>query len=211
MTTQAIHIVAFTMVFAIYCIPLSAEVSDVSGIENTQTTRSSDINAERRCFTIGPFVDPVDRDVAVTRLQEIGLQTIKSRQGKQLVDLYWVAYEGKDHFDAKETYKELKVKGLRDISIITKKPARRFVSLGLFRVAENAGRRMKEIRQFGYNVKIRKVNASATTFWIDAEEQLGAPIAETLWSDLLAIFPNTTRSSVTCEHRNSVTPPSPPF
>jgi len=129
----------------------------------------------RRCFTLGPFHAPGDRDETRLRLQDVSTR-IGERQTEALVEKgYWVYMPPyASLLEANEALFKLQALGLQDVAIIYDGEWKNSISLGYFMRQENAQRRKKALEDRGYGPKMRIQRQAEPRYWLDYEQQPGA-------------------------------------
>jgi hypothetical protein len=153
--------------------------------QQAPTVRDSElpIQANARCYTLGPFKSKSDASTLGKALDAMGIAANRrmskdnSRQG------YWVFIPPEDNRTAaKEHITALKEKGITDYFLVATGERTNAVSLGVYSKSDLAQRRLDEIKAMGFTAKIDKVDLPLREYWLDW------PIEQTLLPDALEKF-----------------------
>ena len=174
-------------------------VAPVDKPVSVRKQRLNEILSSRVCFSVGPFHSRNAREAVATRLKGAGAETqMRIMENRENVR-YWVTYVAENSYTARETYKDLQSKGLRDISLMPGESSENIVSLGLFRGENTANRRMEEIRGLGYAPTVKKQYSSRTSFWIDAEQDPKQALTDAVWRKILDFSESAQYRVVPCK------------
>lgn len=118
------------------------------------------------CFSFGPFSDNgraqrlhdwfQTRDTVAELRQEYG-------NGEQLLWIYLAP-----ETNAEETLQELRDHGVRDISLIDTGDLENAISLGLFSSQASVNRRLRELKDKGYQPVVVPYSEDRAAYWVDA-------------------------------------------
>lgn len=106
----------------------------------------------RRCLHAGRFGDRASATGAAEWLRKHGAELQEIRHERRRVVKNHRVYlpAGRNARETGATVKELRERGLRDVAIVAKGPMAGRISLGLFKSADNAERRVAQLRKLGY-------------------------------------------------------------
>lgn len=120
------------------------------------------------CYTLGPFKDRkimqrVSESMA-EQVDDISLRTLQESEKHR----YWVYIPAaEDMAAAKQVAAQLRAKDFRDFYIVLRGDARNSISLGHFREAEHASRRLKKVTDMGFDADIEIIYRDYDVYWLD--------------------------------------------
>jgi hypothetical protein len=130
--------------------------------------QQQDSPAKPKCYTLGPFKDRkimqrVSESMA-EQVDDISLRTLQESEKHR----YWVYIPAaEDMAAAKQVAAQLRAKDFRDFYIVLRGDARNSISLGHFREAEHASRRLKKVTDMGFNADIEIIYRDYDVYWLD--------------------------------------------
>ena len=135
------------------------------------------LSGNRRCFSLGPFHSPEDKNEIRTLLEEVSAN-ISERETQALVEKgYWVympPYESL--LESNQVLLSLQALGLKDIGVIYNGDWNNAISLGYFLRQENALRRQKDLEDRNFAPRIRVQRQSESRYWLDYEQNPGSAL-----------------------------------
>ena len=135
--------------------------------------REPDQVDEKKCYTLGPFMNNDDVTGATEKLMLSGRPFEKRVSEKKEQIGYWVylpPFESREA--AIQKAEEFKLLGDKHFYVV-KTPAEyaNAISLGVFRGKSNAQRRFRQLKNLGYDVKLRGRFRQNPVYWLDYTEQ----------------------------------------
>ncbi|MEM9304153.1 MAG: SPOR domain-containing protein [Pseudomonadota bacterium] len=161
------------------------------------TTSSTDPTAETSaCFALGPFSNQADLRRAFNALAP---QVARSRQ-RQTVETqdrgFWVFLPAvASREEALGVARDLSGAGLRDYYVVTAGPEENTISLGLFRLEDNARRRQEALRSLGFRAELARRTEESRAYWLD---YAGLPDVPAPWERIVASNPGVDRRPIPC-------------
>lgn len=141
--------------------------------------KGSDVSAEEgtttRCNTLGPFKSKKDANTIKSELAALGISAERRTSKDNKRKGFWVLLPPeKTRQQAKEYIQELKKQNVKDYFLVVTGEQVNAVSLGVFSKSELAQRRYDQIKELGFEVKIRQVDLPLREYWLDwpREQQL---------------------------------------
>lgn len=120
------------------------------------------------CYTLGPFKDRkimqrVSESMA-EQVDDISLRTLQESEKHR----YWVYIPAAaDMAAVKKVAAQLRAKDFRDFYIVLRGDARNSISLGHFKEAEHASRRLKKVTDMGFDADIEIIYRDYDVYWLD--------------------------------------------
>lgn len=137
------------------------------------------------CVSYGPFPSTKAEQTGLARLQKAGASvTQRTIPGKVRLG-YWVylpPFGSRREADA--AAKLLKVRGVKDIYVVTDESNRNAISLGVFSDRFGALAHQKKIREMGYRPLLTERFRDSPHFWLDAHGAANQLLAASAFSDL---------------------------
>lgn len=146
---------------------------------------SADLGANPLCTLVGPYADRPSAETAVQRLQALDLDA-------RVRDLevpdgagYWVYLEPElSHRAALRRLHELQAKQV-DSYIIPRGDLANGISFGMFSREALAEARRDEMRDKGYEARIREIERTHREIWVSLPPGDARKLGDGLWEDLL--------------------------
>ena len=121
-----------------------------------------------RCVSIGPFASSTSADLALTRLTEEKLNTVRRDEERKSENSYWIHLTPfSNRKQAEQRVKELEKLGIRELLIMQDANNQVAISLGLFTQADNAQKRLQELAQKGITAQQEIRYRTETLTWFD--------------------------------------------
>lgn len=128
---------------------------------------------EKRCVSLGPFLNLREATEATARLNEVGLSPSQRLAESQVWFGHWVHLPSlPSRAAAVEIVEGLRAQGVTDIYIEPSGPFANSISLGVFSDSAHAETRAGQIRKMGVSPQIRDRYRDSSVYWVDFE--LGA-------------------------------------
>jgi hypothetical protein len=124
--------------------------------------------AKAVCYTLGPFKDRkimqrVSESMA-EQVDDISVRTLQESEKHR----YWVYIPAAENMAAaRQVAAQLRAKDFRDFYIVLRGDARNSISLGHFKEAEHASRRLKKVTDMGFNADIEIIYRDYDVYWLD--------------------------------------------
>ena len=126
--------------------------------------------AERRCVSLGPFLNLREATEATARLNEVGLNPNQRLAESQVWFGHWVHLPSlPSRAAAVEIVEGLRAQGVSDIYIEPSGPFANSISLGVFSDSAHAETRAGQIRKMGVSPQIRDRYRDSSVYWVDFE------------------------------------------
>ena len=161
--------------------------------------RPSDASSvqERACASAGGFSDPHAVTLAEQWLESQGAQDILLvREKRETIRSYRVHLPPLENREsAARKVRELRGKGIRDVSIITNGSLRNGVSLGVYKNRSNADKRLEVLGALGYSALLAAITGAVEHVTIEARVRGEFNTLRAVWKSR---FPEHTLRSVAC-------------
>jgi len=148
-----------------------------------------------RCFTIGPLATLVQQSRAEDRLRpfvnQLRLRTTLADRDRG----WWVFVAASSRSDAIEIARQLAERGVDDYFVVADTDLPDAVSLGLFSDLENARRRLRNIREMGFDAQLSIRREEIPQFWIDYQIDPGT---RSPWRFILRASPGARNFRIPC-------------
>ena len=158
-----------TLALGVVEVESDSEVGDVSVVD-----------AEERCFTLGPFRD---KDKLQNLKKEIKSYVVKTAirvRDEKEDSVHWVYIQPeKNRRSAIELGKRLKSKKIKDFYIIREGEKNNGISLGHFKDISRAFGLESKVKKLGFNVQVEPMYKTYEVFWLDYQ-LLGDDIPEAI-------------------------------
>ena len=143
--------------------------------EQVSEEPSSEEFTKSRCNTLGPFKNKKAANTIRGELGSLGIKAERRMSKDNKRKGYWVLIPPeKTRKQAREHIKELKQKNVKDYFLVVTGEQTNAVSLGVFSKSDLAQRRYEQIKELGFQIKIRQVDLPLREYWLDwpKEQQL---------------------------------------
>lgn len=118
------------------------------------------------CHTVGPLVDTADVTSISEKLSQHGFQ-LNVRGGKVREPRgYWIYMPAMPASEARSIVADLDAQGMKDYFI----GKDNHVSLGIFSSEEKAVRRLKRVKELGYEAQLGQRYRNRAVYWLDVEQ-----------------------------------------
>lgn len=170
--------------------PETSLASDPSG--------SADLGENPLCTLVGPYADRPSAETAVQRLQALDLDARVRDLEVPDGEGYWVYLEPElSHRAALRRLHELQAKQI-DSYIIPRGDLENGISFGMFSREALARARRDEMREQGYEARIREIERTHREIWVSLPPGDAQKLGEGLWEDLLEQAPELERRQNFC-------------
>lgn len=142
-------------------------------------------NVPQVCVSYGPFPSTKAEHTGLARLQEAGASVVQRTVPGKVRLGYWVylpPFGSRREADA--AAKLLKVRGVKDIYVVTDEANRNAISLGVFSDRFGALAHQKKIRDMGYRPLLTERFRDVPRYWLDAQGAENQLPAANAFSDL---------------------------
>lgn len=160
----------------------AANLSAKTALEKADAKPSEPVPAaqvtenEARCISVGPFQDLASASQASATLKTAGHESRQRLEQGELWVGYWVNVPNfPKREDAERAVGKLKQNGIDDVYISLNAEASNIVSLGVFKEADRAQRRMNEAKALGFAPQISERTRTGSVYWADVDLPAGAP------------------------------------
>ena len=145
-------------------------------------------SSEPRCLHASRFKDRAAATEAAEWLQARGAELHEIRHEERRVVKSYRVYlpAASDSAAAKAKLRELRGRGIRDVAIIANGTSANRISLGLYRSAKNAKRRVAQLRKLGYPAKSAANAGKITEYAVRAGIDGTGSALEAAWSEKFA-------------------------
>ncbi len=146
----------------------AAVTAALQGFEPAPSPLITPAPAARRCYSIGPL----EKDEDITRMREWlqargGEPRLREDERRELT-LYWVHFPPlPDRKAAIARVERMRAEGIDDIFIIPGGDMRNAVSLGVYSRPESLERRLRELREKGYDPSVVNRYRTSVAAWFD--------------------------------------------
>lgn len=125
-------------------------------------------NLASRCFSLGPFSSSSKAKNALQQLQKWGVEAEFRKSEERVREGFWVLLPPASSRDAaQETITELKLKGEKDFFLVVSGQQENGISLGVFAKSDSANRRLKQVKDKGFEPVVQTIDLPSKDFWLD--------------------------------------------
>lgn len=161
-------------------------------------TGSADLGENPLCTLVGPYTDRPAAETAVQRLQALDLDARVRDLEVPDGEGYWVYLEPElSHRAALRRLHELQAKQI-DSYIIPRGDLENGISFGMFSREVLAKARRDEMREQGYEARIREIERTHREIWVSLPPGDARKLGDGLWEDLLEQSPELERRQNFC-------------
>lgn len=178
--------------------PLTLVLPDTGDTKPVQSGKPAAPTASsRRCLHAGRFGDRAAAIGAAGWLQKHGAELLEIRHERHRVVKNHRVYlpAGANARQTAATVKELRGRGLRDVATIARGPMSGRISLGLFKSADNANRRVAQLKKLGYPARSAANATMIDEYAVGAVTGGDRPAFEAAWK---ARFPGNPVRYIPC-------------
>lgn len=161
-----------------------------------------DLALASNCFALGPFSNEADLRRAFNALAPY-VASSRERQTVETQDRgFWVYLPAVDtREEALRLARELSAAGLRDYYVVTAGAQENTISLGLFRLEDNARRRLEALRTLGFEATMARRTEESRAYWLD---YAATADAQPPWERVVASSPGVARRPIPCFRNDGV-------
>ncbi|MEJ2143331.1 MAG: SPOR domain-containing protein [Gammaproteobacteria bacterium] len=136
--------------------------------EYTLEENSASASLETRCFSLGPFSSESKARKARQQLSNWGIDPELDKNEERVREGYWVLLPPASSRDAaQKTIRELKLKGEKDFFLVVSGQQLNSISLGVFAKSESANRRLKQVKDKGFEPIVQTIHLPSEDYWLD--------------------------------------------
>lgn len=149
-----------------------APLSEVSAPASPAPSRARDgeATAVRTCFSVGPVQAGDEVTVMAKWFESKGGTPLLREDERRELALYWVFFPPLDTRDeAQARHREMREKGIEDISVIKRGDMANAVSLGVYSRKLSLDRRLTELRRHGYEPGVVPRYRQKKATWYDVQ------------------------------------------
>lgn len=172
----------------------SSAVSQDRAVEPESDPEPVSVTPEPVCHTIGPLPDNGDVTSISKKLSRHGFQ-LNVRGDKVRVPAgYWVYMPAMPAGKARSIVADLDAQGMKDYFI----GRQNHISLGIFSTEKKARKRLKRVKELGYDAELGQRYRNRSVHWLDVEggklPLLGSPV----WEEIQAQHTDIRVQQVSC-------------
>lgn len=177
--------------------PSSDGLDLVAQLESPAPVQAVTISADL-CYTLGPFKKQQTAQEVASEFKQNNISiTSRLSQEKEYLGMMVYIDGHKNRWQAVQTAKSLKEKGISDYIIFSEEDKPNALSLGVFGLKKNAERRFKQADKLGFSVKLEPRYRNRTIYWLDYTETENEALA--LYIEELKSKQGISRISRQCE------------
>ncbi|MBL1432892.1 MAG: SPOR domain-containing protein [Gammaproteobacteria bacterium] len=125
------------------------------------------VTLKSHCYTLGPFAESAQAELAAQRLQAQVIQVTTSLTERHEAGGYWVYIPSDGLRSARKQIAELKRRGINDVALSSESGVRHWVSLGVYTTKERASRRQVALSNIGFYTRTEPRVIKVPEHWID--------------------------------------------
>ncbi len=155
--------------------------------------------AQNSCYTVGPFADLRQAELAGQRLQATGVssrQRVVESRANASYRVVLPPLPSKE--SAIQVARQLAADGIADYQVVLDDGQRNVISLGVFKDRPAASRRQAQIAALGYAPRIEPHDVPVQNYWLDTRESDQTAESKSAWAALLAESPQIHRQAQDC-------------
>jgi SPOR domain len=142
-------------------------IVDANTDTSAQVTDSANLLTAEFCERIGPIANLADATSFRARLGAIVAQAELAEEQVTQVRGLWVYLGGmKDRESSLARARQLSAAGIRDYYVVTEGDSENRISLGMFRDAANADKRIAQVAALGFKAERLERGESVTQYWV---------------------------------------------
>lgn len=169
-----------------------------SAEEDGETTEDERDAVERAlaCYTLGPLPSRADLRRAKSLLQRNTVRT-REREVEERREIgHWVYLPAVDTRDrALEIARQLSDYGVRDYYVVTAGDQENTISLGLYRNEDNAVRRRRNLRELGFDARMKIRTEAMPAYYLDYAHHVGSQVP---WREIAETVDDAERREIPC-------------
>lgn len=164
-----------------------------------QLKSAADEDGIPRCFSLGPFTRKQSFVEAKEGMEKQGVDVFSRVSSERVRNGYWVMLPAsKTSNQAKVQIQKLKDRGLKDYFLVATGEMKNAISLGVFSKSKLAKRRLDEVEEQGFNVKITKITLPKRVYWLEWPRHSENQPAKELLNKLLKRFEGIGQTERVC-------------
>lgn len=152
------------------------------------------------CYELGPFIEKENIDAIQHQLtkHEFGVQ--RKTDTEKEVTGYWVYLDPeRSRALGRLKVEEIKLKGLKDVVLLTQNNPRYAISLGFFKAKEFAHKRLLRAQSLGLNAKMDIRYKNQDYQWLLVEVAENNDMSQQEWLKILHDYKNIELKTVNCQ------------
>lgn len=143
------------------------------------------------CVSFGPFAESNQASELSNWLKENEIQTRQRTDGGTKDQYFWIyLYPSNSKDEAVAAIEDLKGKGIQDYKVINKGNLQNAISLGLFSSQATVNRRLKELKNIGYQPIMVPYHKAESIIWVDAKFDIKDDSEEHILTEFINGFPS---------------------
>ncbi len=177
--------------------PSDADVvpAEESLLADSESTSIPEVEIERVCQAVGPFLEQKDVTSVFELLATRGY-VLNIRDGDvREPDGYWVYLPAASADRARTIVADLDRHGMKDYFI----GKRNYISLGIFSGIDKARARQQTVKKLGYNAVLDPRYRMRDVFWLDVQPIAGSLLESELWEQIQTRHPDIRAQRISCE------------
>ena len=150
--------------------------------------------SEPVCHTVGPLRDTGDVTAILEKLSQLGFQS--NMRGGTLREPagFWVYMPAMPRSKARSIVADLDAQGMKDYFIGRES----HISLGIFSTEKKARKRLKRVKELGYDAELGQRYRSRAVYWLDVEEGESPLLGSQVWDDIRQTHTDIGLQQVSC-------------
>lgn len=161
-------------------------INEIAPVSEVHSGPVSALPGISQCYTLGPFKDQSGMLVIMDALRGRVADAIQRSKQESRHHRYWVYIPAqKNRQEAIAMSRRLARNKVKDYYIVRGGDRNNSISLGHFKEKVHADRRIKSLKQLGFDVQIEPIYRQYELYWLDYTVPAGSHIEEGFWSALL--------------------------
>ena len=152
------------------------------------------VASEPVCHTIGPLIDTGDVTSISKKLSQLGFQSNMRGNNVREPAGYWVYMPAMPRSKARSIVADLDAKGMKDYFI----GRENHISLGIFSTEKKARKRLKRVKELGYDAELGQRYRSRALYWLDVEEGDQPLAGSQIWAEIQLKHDDISMQLVSC-------------
>jgi len=152
------------------------------------------------CYELGPAETKPETVYFEETLAGYGISTLLENRPIQKVVGHWVFIPPlRSKALGRLKLEEIKLKGIKDIVLLTKNEPKFAISLGVFNDKKYANRRLLKIQSLGFDAQIGVRHKTVDQYWVLIRTNIKNDLDEMSWSTLIQDYSHIELKSVDCK------------
>jgi len=152
------------------------------------------------CYELGPADTKPETAYFEETLAGYGISTLLENRPIQKVVGHWVFIPPlRSKALGRLKLEEIKLKGIKDIVLLTKNEPKFAISLGVFNDKKYANRRLLKIQSLGFDAQIGVRHKTIDQYWVLIKTNIKNDLDEMSWSTLIQDYSHIELKSVDCK------------